>query len=147
MTLSFFAAAINSAVIFVPLRITQPSYSPQIFLSSSGFRPILTSTSKPSVFLKTANPSGARESVTRIFIWVPRIRYGSRIEDRGWRNPRSSIVDPRVLCQRLHQHFLSRSDATTEGNFGTKFSQRHFQCSDRRDHIESSHVTDMRDAN
>src|SRR5438309_7574032 len=102
---------------------------PQIFLSSSGFSPSLTSTSKPSVFLNTSSPSGASESVTRIFMtysiaWF--LLRGSRIEDRGSRDLPSSILHLWFLRECLHQDFLCRRDAPSEGNLGAKLSQRHF---------------------
>src|SRR6266550_1368174 len=52
-----------------------------ILFNSSGLSPSLTSTSKPSAFLNTSRPSGASESVTKIFI--VRSTVGLLVEDRG----------------------------------------------------------------
>src|SRR5262245_60896752 len=148
MTFRFFAASISSAVILVPLRITQPSYAPQISFSASFFRPSLTSTSKPSAFLNTSSPSGASESVTKIFIL--RFRFGSCFEDRRLQievesDTPSLILDllfSLVLSQRLHEDFLCGGDAAAEGNLGAELSERHLQGCNGSDDVESAHVAD-----
>ena len=77
MTLSFFPAEMISGVALVAERTTRPSYSPMIFLSSSGLRPVLTSTSKPP-FFRISTPFSDNLSLTSIFIPTPSLTVESK---------------------------------------------------------------------
>ena len=67
ITLSRSALAMTSAVTFVALRTTRPSYWPMTCARSWGERPVLTSTDNPGSALSSAIPSSESGSAIRTF--------------------------------------------------------------------------------